>query len=62
MAGDVWASDVRISQPEPASAEQPVQINLGGLGFTSGGLQHMISSSEIEEIFTPTYAPDGSSG
>lgn len=57
---DVWASDVPVSQPEPNDPDQPVLISLGGgFAFTSGGITHDIPDAEIEDIFTPFFAPAG---
>lgn len=50
-----WASDVRVSQPVPAS--RPLVVDFGGFSFTTGGLAHNISAEESENLFTPTYAP-----
>jgi hypothetical protein len=54
---DDWGSDVRISQPQPADPDIPVVVDLGGFGFTPNGLVHNITSTEVEEVFSPTFAP-----
>lgn len=54
-----WASDVKISMPVPPKVDQPVLIDLGGFGFTAGGLAHNVSKADVEEIFTPFFTPDG---
>jgi hypothetical protein len=58
MKKDIWASDVRVSQPEPPE-DRPVQVDFGGMGFTTGGIAHNISEADREEIFSPHYSPDG---
>jgi len=42
--------------------KQPVLVDLGGFGMTALGLAHALSNSDLEEIFTPTYAPEGYQG
>lgn len=62
MTSSMWASDAPVSQPEPIDPERPVLVDLGGIGFTSGGLAHGLSNTDLEEIFTPRYAPEGYGG
>ena len=56
---ETWASDTLISRPEPPNPEMPVLVDFEGFGFSMGGLVHNISETEIEEMFLPTYAPEG---
>lgn len=57
-----WATDTPISHPEPPSKEQPILVGFGGIGFTSGGFAHDLTEAQLEEIFTPMYAPEGFDG
>jgi hypothetical protein len=57
--GEIWASDTPISRPEAIRPEAPMLVDLGGFAMTAGGLAHGASADDIEEIFTPTYAPEG---
>lgn len=52
-----WSSDVPISRPVPYNEAQPVMVDLGGFGFTTGGLVVNLSEADDEAIFTPFYAP-----
>lgn len=54
-----WSTDTFISQPLPASKEMPVLVSFGGFGFTSGGIAHDVTEAQVEEIFTPMFAPEG---
>lgn len=56
-----WSSDVEVSQPIPPEGRE-VLVDLGGFGFTSGGIAHNLTEAEREAIFTPTYAPEGDDG
>ena len=59
MRDNDWGADVPISKPVPPPREQPVHVDMGGIGFTSGGLAHYLSEADAEEWFLPTYAPPG---
>ena len=54
---DVWASDVRISQPDPNDQSNPITVDMDGFAFTQTGISHNIPNSEIEDLFTPFFAP-----
>jgi hypothetical protein len=56
MAVEVWGSDVPISMPEPPT--RPIMVDFGGFGMTTGGITHKITDSDIEELFTPFFAPE----
>lgn len=57
MAGDTWASDVPVSQPSPL-ADLPAMVSFdGGFVFTTGGIAHDLDVADVEDVFTPTYAP-----
>jgi hypothetical protein len=58
-SSDVWASDTSVSKPEPAASDQPALVDLGGFAMTAGGLAHNLTASDVEDIFTPMYAPEG---
>jgi hypothetical protein len=52
---DSWGSDVAVSKPEAPS--RPILRDMGGFGFTSGGIAHNITEEQVEEIFSPTFTP-----
>ncbi len=54
-----WASDVKVSMPKPVDAKQPVLVDLGGFGFTAGGLTHNLTDSDVDYLSTPFFAPEG---
>lgn len=54
---DIWACDVRISQPETNKKENPPLVDMGGFAFTATGISHNISDADIEDLFTPDFAP-----
>ena len=57
MAGETWAADVSVSQPEPLG-ERPALFSFdGGFCFTTGGIAHDLNEAQAQEVFTPTYAP-----
>lgn len=56
---DSWASDVPVSKPVPPDPDQPVLVDLGGFGYTTGGISHNLTDGDLEAIFTPLYAPEG---
>lgn len=55
-----WATDTLISRPEPPS--DPVLKDFDGFGFTMNGIVHNLTESEIEDMITPTFAPEGYRG
>lgn len=59
MRGNTWASDVPVSMPQPYSPDMPVLVNLGGFGFTEGGIAHYLSQADADEMATPFFAPEG---
>lgn len=54
---DNWASDVRISLPQPMDMDNPPHIDLGGFAFNPNGLLHNLTSEQIEAIYLPRFAP-----
>lgn len=52
-----WASDVAISMPVPPSG--PVLAELGGFGFTLGGIAHNLTEGDVDALGTPFFAPEG---
>ena len=59
---DVWSADTAISRPEPIDEGLPPLVDLGGFVMTAGGLAHGLTNADMEEIFTPIYAPEGFRG
>lgn len=57
---DTWAADTAISRPE--APDVPVMVDFDGFGFTMNGMAHNISGGELEELITPTFAPEGYQG
>lgn len=57
-----WSCDVPVSRPVPPDDDQPVMVDFGGFGFTTGGIVHNLTSVDVERIFIPTYAPAGEVG
>lgn len=56
---NAWASDVKVSMPQGVDANKPVLVDLGGFGFTAGGLAHNLSEADVEFLSTPFFSPDG---
>lgn len=56
---DVWASDGEVSKPEPLDPAMPARVRFGGFAFTAAGMAFDLDAGEVEEIFTPTFAPEG---
>jgi hypothetical protein len=54
---DKWGADTPISMPVAPDDLQPCRVDLGGFGFTTGGLCHAITDSEREEVMAPYFAP-----
>jgi hypothetical protein len=52
-----WACDGPVSQPEPPAEDRPAIVMFGGFAFSSGGITHDINAVDIEQTFTPTFAP-----
>lgn len=62
MPGDTWAADVTVSKPEPLGDLPAIADFDGGFVFTTGGMAHGLTETEVEEVFTPTYAPSQGGG
>lgn len=58
---DYWGTDTPISMPVP-SEERPPLVNLGGFGFSTGGITHDLTEEDREEMFSPFFAPEGFRG
>ena len=54
-----WGADVPVSKPEPAADDLPILVDFGGVGMTAGGLTTTITSSDIDDVFLPPFAPEG---
>lgn len=57
MASNLWGTDSPISMPEPLDPKIPVQVDMGGFGFTTNGITHNFSESDLEVYTTPTFLP-----
>lgn len=62
MTQEHWAADTPISFPVPPEQDAPVLVDFDGFGFTSNGIVHNISGADLEEMVTPTFAPQGFTG
>jgi hypothetical protein len=53
----MWGTDGEISLPTPP--KKPILIQLGntGFAFTTGGITHNVTASDIEELATPGWIP-----
>lgn len=58
---NAWASDVPVSMPQPYRPDMPVLVDMGGFGFTEGGIAHNLSAADAEAMALPFFAPDGAS-
>jgi hypothetical protein len=60
-SGFMWGADTPISTPEPPDN---VVVDFGGFGFSTGGLVHTITETEVEAFYAPFYrpAPPGEGG
>jgi len=56
-----WSADVEVSKPRPPT-DRPVLVDMGGFGFTTGGLAHNLTEEIIEETYSPSYAPEVTDG
>ena len=54
-----WGSDVPVSQPEPAASVLPILVDFGGVGMTAGGVTSTVTTSDIDDVFMPMFAPEG---
>lgn len=54
----VWSSDVPVSQPVPYDHAQPVLVDFGGFGFTTGGIAVNLADADLEAVYAPWYAPE----
>lgn len=57
MASDLWGTDTVISMPEPLPGGRKVHVDMGGFGFTEGGIAHNFSQSDMETLTTPAFLP-----
>jgi hypothetical protein len=56
---DKWSTNVPVSMPKPVDPASPVQVDFGGFAFTTKGICHNVSQSDIDEMFTPFFSPQG---
>lgn len=49
----LWGSDGKVSKPEAPT--MPVLVDLGGsgFGFTDAGICHIVSQSDLDDLYTP---------
>lgn len=54
-----WGSDVPVSMPQPIPADQIDDLNMPmyGFRFSPRGLQHDLTTSDIEAILAERYLP-----
>lgn len=53
-----WATDVPTSMPVPVEQWPGMpKVDLGGFMFTINGIAHDVTESELEDIYTPRFAP-----
>jgi hypothetical protein len=52
-----WASDVPISMPRPLRRDVPVLKQMGGFCFTTGGIAHNFTTSDLDTYLTPMFEP-----
>lgn len=55
---DEWGTDTTVSMPEPKELEiDAPTVDLGGFMMTEDGIAHNLTSSDLEIVYTPRYAP-----
>ena len=52
-----WGANTRISMP--VSPSNPRMVSMGGFSFTTSGIAHDLSESEVEDLSIPPFSPDG---
>jgi hypothetical protein len=57
MSSSLWGTDVPISMPEPMNQDQPIYVDMGGFGMTTGGIAHNFTTADLEVYTTPTFLP-----
>lgn len=57
MAIPDWGADCPISLPTVPPLPMLVDLGGSGFGFTAGGICHNVTSAQLEEMATPTFAP-----
>lgn len=57
MGSNLWGTDTPISMPEPLSPTTTIHVDMGGFGFTEGGIAHNFSEADMEALTTPTFLP-----
>jgi hypothetical protein len=53
----LWGTDTPISMPEPLTTVQQIYVDMGGFGFTAGGIAHNFREADLEVYATPTFLP-----
>jgi hypothetical protein len=54
----VWGADVPISMPLPLPPDEPILVEMYGLGMTQYRLVHDLTQREYEALSVPVYQPD----
>lgn len=54
----VWGADVPISMPLPVSSDEPVIVDMYGMGMTQMRLVHSLTQREYENLSVPVYQPE----
>lgn len=52
-----WIADCPISLPAGTPINRPVQVDLGGFQFTTGGICLEISAVQFQDLLNNLYAP-----
>jgi hypothetical protein len=52
-----WGADVPISMPQPLDRDTVVLRQLGGFCFTTGGIAHNFTTSDLDSYLTPVFQP-----
>lgn len=52
-----WASDVKISMPQPCDDPDGVSVSFGGIGFTPMGMRFDYTQAERDQFYSSLYAP-----
>jgi hypothetical protein len=53
----VWGADVPVSMPLPPPANEPVMVNMYGMGMTQFRLVHALTTREYQDLSVPVYQP-----
>lgn len=63
MEGSIYyASDVRVSLPEPMPADPQISVPMYGFVFTENGLRHDLTLADHSQLARPSFAPQAPPG